>query len=88
MNILKDWGSPPAAPTAGPAVASYADAAKKAMPSVVNIYTSKEMRQRHPLMDDSILRRYFPEVVNERFGDGVRSHRLRREIVAVKGLVH
>ena len=32
------------------------------MPAVVNIYTSKEMRQRHPLMDDSILRRYFPDL--------------------------
>ncbi len=45
-----------------PKVASHADAAKKAMPAVVNIYTSKEMRQRNPLLDDPLLRRYFPDL--------------------------
>ena len=49
-------------PVAGAKVATFADAAKKAMPAVVNIYTSKEMRQRHPLLDDSMLRRYFPDL--------------------------
>ncbi len=49
------------APTVqGPRIVSLADAAKKAMPSVVNIYTSKEVRQRNPLLDDPLLRRYFP----------------------------
>jgi serine protease DegQ len=43
-----------------PKIASLADAAKKAMPSVVNIYTSKEVRHRQPLSDDPILRRFFP----------------------------
>ena len=37
-----------------------ADAAK-AMPAVVNVYTSKEMRQRNPVLDDPLLRRYFPD---------------------------
>ena len=32
------------------------------MPSVVNIYTSKEMRGRNPLVDESLLRRYFPDL--------------------------
>ncbi len=45
---------------AGPKVESFADAAKRAMPSVVNIYTSKEVRQRNPLLDDPVLRRFFP----------------------------
>ena len=45
-----------------PPLMSYADAAQKAMPAVVNIYTSKEVRARNPLLDDSILRRYFPEL--------------------------
>ena len=31
-----------------PKIATFSDAAKKAMPAVVNIYTSKEMRQRAP----------------------------------------
>ena len=43
-------------------VASLSDAAKKAMPSVVGIYTSKELRQRSPLVDDPVLRRYFPDL--------------------------
>jgi serine protease DegQ len=42
--------------------ASYADAAKLAMPAVVNIYTSKEMRGRSPMLDDNLLRRYFPDL--------------------------
>jgi serine protease DegQ len=51
-------------PAAGvaPAVASYADAARKAMPAVVNIYTSKALPSRNPLLDDSLLQRYFPEL--------------------------
>ncbi len=49
-------------PVSTPKVASFADAAKKAMPSVVNILTSKEMRQRNPLADDPLLRRFFPEL--------------------------
>jgi serine protease DegQ len=47
---------------ATPAASSYADAARKASPAVVNIYTSKAMRARNPLLDDAILRRYFPEL--------------------------
>ncbi|MEO8306133.1 MAG: trypsin-like peptidase domain-containing protein [Betaproteobacteria bacterium] len=49
-------------PVTTPKVATVADAAKKAMPAVVNIYTSKEMRQRGPLVDDPLMRRYFPEL--------------------------
>ncbi len=41
-------------------VASYAYAASKSQPSVVNIFTSKEIRsQRNPLMDDPLFRRFF-----------------------------
>jgi serine protease DegQ len=35
------------------------------MPTVVNIYTSKEMRQRSPLLDDPVLRRYFPDLAEK-----------------------
>ena len=49
---------------ATPHVATYADAARKAMPAVVNIYTSKAVRSRNPLFDDSILKRYFPELAD------------------------
>jgi serine protease DegQ len=50
----------PVAVAAAVKIDSLADAAKKAMPSVVNVYTSKEVRQRRPLMDDPVLRRFFP----------------------------
>ena len=43
-------------------VASYADAARKAMPSVVNIYTSREIGGKNPLADDEMFRRYFPDL--------------------------
>ena len=49
-------------PVTATRVASYADAAKKAMPAVVNIYTSKEVRSRNSLADDPVFRRYFPEL--------------------------
>jgi serine protease DegQ len=41
--------------------ASYADAAKKAMQSVVNISSSREVRnaRNHPLMNDPLFRRFF-----------------------------
>jgi len=54
-----------ATPLTAERVATYADAAKKAMPAVVNIYTSKEMRQRNPLVDDPTLRRYFPDLADK-----------------------
>src|SRR5207253_1945087 len=41
---------------------TFADAAKKAMPAVVNIYSSKVVRSRNPVLDDSILKRYFPDL--------------------------
>ena len=42
--------------------ASYNDAVRRAMPSVVNIFTSKEIRTpRHPLLNDPIFRRFFGE---------------------------
>jgi serine protease DegQ len=43
-------------------ISSYSDAAKRAMPAVVNIYTTKESRiQRHPFMDDPVFRHFFGE---------------------------
>jgi Do/DeqQ family serine protease len=53
------------APPAGPApaaasVGSYHDAVRRATPSVVNIFTSKEIRApRHPLLNDPVFRRFF-----------------------------
>jgi serine protease DegQ len=48
------------APPPGKAVGSYSLAARKAMPSVVNVFTSKEVKlQHHPFMDDPLFRRFF-----------------------------
>jgi Do/DeqQ family serine protease len=43
-----------------PAAASFSDAARKAMPAVVNIFTSQEVkRSRHPFVDDPLFRYFF-----------------------------
>ena len=48
-------------------VSTFADAARKSLPSVVNINTTKQVRLRqHPLIDDPFFRRYF--------GQGEDSH--------------
>jgi serine protease DegQ len=53
------------APTAGPlpsaaSVGSYSEAVRRATPSVVNIFSSKEIRTpRHPLLNDPVFRRFF-----------------------------
>lgn len=53
--------TPSAAPaTRGGSTDSYSPAVRKAMPAVVNIFTSKEIKQpRHPFMDDPLFRRFF-----------------------------
>ena len=49
-----------AAPAAAGRSASYSDAARTAMPAVVNIFTAQELkRRRHPLMDDPTFRFFF-----------------------------
>jgi len=51
----------PADAAGGTRAGSYSDAAKKAMPAVVNIYTMKAVksRPRHPLLDDPVFRYFF-----------------------------
>jgi serine protease DegQ len=45
---------------------SYSAAARKAMPSVVNIFTSKEVKvPRHPFMDDPLFRRFFGDQLDD-----------------------
>lgn len=46
---------------------SYAEAAETAMPSVVNIFTSKEIKEpSHPLLNDPIFRKFFGEQFESR----------------------
>jgi len=61
-----------------PRAGSYSEAAKKAMPAVVNIYTMKAVKvQQHPLRDDPLFRFFFgdqPEAQsqpNTNLGSGV-----------------
>jgi serine protease DegQ len=51
-------GSAPAQ-SAHPASGSYREAAARAMPAVVNILTSKGLRQNHPLLRDPFFRKFF-----------------------------
>jgi serine protease DegQ len=63
--VLLQQASAPApmpAVAAGVGVPTFAEAAKRAMPSVVNIYTSKEIHGRSSLVDESVLRRFFPDL--------------------------
>jgi serine protease DegQ len=64
------------APVGGPPTqGSYREAARRAMPAVVNIYTTKATRQPgHPFMDDPLFRKFFGEQQEEKqfsLGSGV-----------------
>ncbi|WP_148717195.1 Do family serine endopeptidase [Chitinolyticbacter meiyuanensis] len=61
------------------AAASYRGAAQRAMPAVVNIYTAKEVRQRHPLLDDPVFRRFF--------GDGLEGDDTQRASSLGSGVI-
>lgn len=51
---------------AAPAHGSYGNAASRAMPSVVNIFTTKESRQsQNPLLEDPFFRRFFGDRLEE-----------------------
>ena len=56
VSVVQTSASAPAATRA----LSYSDAVRRATPSVVNIFTSKEIRSpRHPLLNDPLFRRFF-----------------------------
>jgi serine protease DegQ len=86
-NVVTVKESPPTPQLpAARGIVTFAEAARRAMPAVVNIYTSQEVkRPRHPLMDDPLFR-YF-------FGDPSDTGALRREglgsgvIVSEKGYI-
>src|SRR4051794_304428 len=67
-NVRLNWSTVPVqeAPAGLAAMqGSYRDAARRAMPSVVNIYTSKASRQRNPMLDDPLFRRFFGDRQDE-----------------------
>jgi Do/DeqQ family serine protease len=58
--------APGATTQAAVRAASYNDAVRRATPSVVNIFTSKEVHsERHPLLNDPIFRRFFGDQIPE-----------------------
>src|SRR6185295_10646802 len=60
VPIVSAPANAPSTPIA--TASSYSGAVQRAMPSVVNIFTSKEIRTpRHPLLNDPIFRRFFGE---------------------------
>src|SRR5467141_350547 len=60
LSIAQPSSAGPMQVAARTAPASYYDAVQRATPSVVNIFTSKEIRvPRHPLLNDPIFRRFF-----------------------------
>ena len=52
---------PAVAPALNPRALSFSDAAKKAIPSVVNISATRQVRRRSPLIDDPAFQRFFGE---------------------------
>jgi Do/DeqQ family serine protease len=67
VAVLQQTPPQAAAPAAAPRSDSFHDAVKRATPSVVNIFTSKEVRTpSHPLLNDPLFRRFF----GEQFGEG------------------
>jgi S1-C subfamily serine protease len=65
-------------PRAGEERLSYAPVVRKVAPAVVNVYAAKVVRNRNPLFDDPIFRRFFGDQapgggaqVQRSFGSGV-----------------
>ncbi len=63
-NVVTVLEAPPPV-VGGPAIEAravgYAEAAKRAMPAVVNIYSSKVVKTRNPVLDDALLQKLFPD---------------------------
>jgi serine protease DegQ len=60
VAVLQQAPAPPPAAASGAGTESLHDAVERATPSVVNVFTSKEVRvPRHPLLDDPLFRRFF-----------------------------
>ena len=63
----------------GPRADSYYEAVRKAAPSVVNVFTSKEVKvPRNPLLNDPVLRRFFGDQLG---GDTQRSSSLGSGVI-------
>ncbi len=78
MVTIKE--APTEGPQGAPRPGSFAEAAQRAMPSVVNIFTTKEVKVApHPFMDDPFFRRFF--------GDRFESPQSRRASSLGSGVI-
>lgn len=64
VEIRESLAPPSVFPASPGRPVSFSDAARKAVPSVVNISATKQVRRRSPLLDDPVLRRFFDEHFN------------------------
>jgi len=83
---ITESGKAHTAVAAAPLHPSFSAAANKAMPSVVNIFTSKQVKTpRHPFMDDPLFRRFFGDQLED---DAQRSSSLGSGvIVGIEGFI-
>ena len=67
VTITESGGGKPASASPGASLpGGLSGAARKAMPSVVNIFTSKEVKvPRHPFMEDPLFRRFFGDQLDD-----------------------
>ena len=66
VALVQQAPQPAAAPSGAARADSYHDAVRKAMPSVVNIFTSKEVKlRRNPLLNDPVIRRFFGDQLDQ-----------------------
>jgi len=61
---LRESPAATAVTVAPPRAVSYSEAARKAIPSVVNISATRQVKRRNPLLDDPALQRFFGERFN------------------------
>ncbi|MDR1311248.1 MAG: trypsin-like peptidase domain-containing protein [Burkholderiaceae bacterium] len=77
-----------AASGAGTAKPSYREAVGRAMPSVVNIFTTKEVRlPQNPLLDDPLFKNLFGDRLNERGGTNKQTSLGSGVIVSAEGYI-
>jgi serine protease DegQ len=58
---VREASAPPVQGVAAPSRLSFSDAARKAIPSVVNISATRQVRRRNPLLEDPAFQRFFGE---------------------------
>ena len=61
---LRETGPAATVAAAPPRAISYSEAARKAIPSVVNISATRQVKRKNPLLDDPALQRFFGERFN------------------------